>query len=85
MNEYLERQVMQILEEMRTNMIQAGKAKNLDWVSSEKSITGIFESHLYLYASHFITEIANNLGINRELAESLFGKAKAAIYDKYSK
>ena len=85
MNENIERQVMQILEEMRTNMIQSGKAKNLAWVNSESSITAIFESHLYLYGSQLITEIVNRLGINRELAESLFGKAKAAIYDKYSK
>ena len=84
MNENIERQVMQILEEMRTNIIQSGKAKNLAWVNSESSITAIFESHLYLYGSQFITEIVNRLGINRELAESLFGKAKAAIYDKYS-
>lgn len=85
MNENLERQVELILEEMRANMIQSAKNKNLDWVKSEKSINGIVDSNFYIYGSQIVIEIMNRLGLSKELANSLFGIAKAKIYNKYNK
>lgn len=86
MNEILvKQQIYLMLEEIRANMIQEAKDKKLAWANSEKSISGIFDSHLYLYGNQFISEIINRFGLNQEQAIILFGKAKADIYDKYSK
>ena len=85
MNENLERQVELILEEMRVNMIQSAKSKNLDWVKSEKSINGVVMANFSIYGSHIINEIMNRLGLSREQADTLFGKAKGNLYDKYNK
>ena len=85
MNENLLRQVELILEEMRANMIQSAKSKNLDWVKSEKSINGVVEANFYVYGSHIAKEVMNRLGLSSEQANAQVGQAKGNLYDKYNK
>ena len=85
MNENLLRQVELILEEMRANMIQSAKSKNLDWVKSEKTINGVVDANFFVYGSHIVNEVMNRLGLSSEQAKSLVGKAKGNLYDKYNK
>ncbi len=85
MNENLLRQVELILEEMRANMIQSAKSKNLDWVKSEKSINGVVMANFSVYGSHIVNEVMNRLGLSSEQANSLVGQAKGNLYDKYNK
>jgi hypothetical protein len=85
MNENLLRQVELILEEMRANMIQSAKSKNLDWVKSEKSINGVVDANFYVYGPHIVKEVMNRLGLSESQAKVLVGHAKGNLYDKYKK
>ncbi|MGE5410991.1 MAG: hypothetical protein ACM3MI_08525 [Clostridiales bacterium] len=78
-------QVELILEEMRANMIQSAKSKNLDWVKSEKSINGVVMANFSVYGSQIINEVMNRLGLGKEQASALVGQAMGNLYDKYNK
>ncbi|NYI50673.1 hypothetical protein [Macellibacteroides fermentans] len=84
MNDSLIKEVELILEEMRVNMIQSAKSKNLEWVKSEKNINGVVMANFSIYGIHIIAEITKRLGLSQDEAEILFEKAKANLYDKYN-
>jgi len=81
----MEEKVVLYLEYKMSQMIQDWKAKNPGKSQSMETFAGTFDAYLYVYGQHFIKEIEEEFHISHERATEIFGRAKAKIYDKYSK
>jgi len=73
------------VEQMRAEMKKSVKNPESDLLKSEEAMTAFFDATLFMTGEKIVNQIKSQWGLSTHEAESLFGEAKANIYDKYSK